>query len=233
MTTFTIKIIAIITMIIDHVGLFFFPHILLFRAVGRLSFPLFAWLIANGAIHTRNINNYAIRLFLLALISQIPFLYANLQENPSFEGLNVVFTLFLGLCVITVMKQSSRKVIWVLATIGALVLSDVLRTDYGAAGILTIISYYLFYNKLNKMILAQVVILFFFPYVTIFFEASRHIDLSFYYLDSFYEFLGLFSLIFIAKYNKKKGHQARYLFYSFYPLQYVVILIMQLSFAAK
>src|SRR5205085_4973530 len=97
MTTFQIKLIAIIAMVIDHIGLFFFPHILLLRIIGRLAFPLFAWLIANGAHHSKNPTKYLTRLFLFALLAQIPFILINRLIDPSFWELNVLFTLFLGL----------------------------------------------------------------------------------------------------------------------------------------
>jgi hypothetical protein len=227
MNSFEIKIIAIITMIIDHIGLFFFPHIFILRVIGRLSFPLFAWLIANGAVHTKNIIAYAIRLFLFALISQMPFLYANRQITPAFGGLNVIFTLFLGLVVIIVMKKTSRKNFWLLATIIASAIADVSHMDYGAVGVLSIISFYLFYNKFDKMIVSQTLLLFILPYLMFFLEIFYRLHLSFYYMDSDYEFFGIFSLFFIAIYNKKQGHKLKYLFYCFYPLQYVAIIFFK------
>jgi hypothetical protein len=233
MNTFTIKLIAITTMIIDHVGLFFFPHIFLFRVIGRLSFPLFAWLIANGAIHTKNSTTYAIRLLALALVAQIPFTLANQQINTSPGELNVVFTLFLGLVPIIVMQKTQKKIFWTLAIIGAIAISDALSTDYGTAGILSIISFYLFYNNFGKMIFSQILILFIFPYLTLFFEYLFHLCLTTYYLDSHYEFFGICSLFFIANYNKKMGWGIKYLFYSFYPLQYVLILIFKLFLSSK
>jgi hypothetical protein len=233
MNTFIIKLIAITAMIIDHIGLFFFPHIFIFRVIGRLSFPLFAWLIANGATHTKNITGYAIRLLLLALISQIPFALANLQINTSPGELNVVFTLFLGLIAIIVMRKTPRKSFRLLAIIVAVVVSNVLSTDYGAAGILSIVSFYLFYNNFGKMLISQILILFIFPYLTLFLEYLYHVRLAIYYLDSSYEFFGIFSLFFIANYNKKLGWGIKYLFYLFYPLQYVLILLIKLFLPSK
>src|SRR3989344_960795 len=100
MTAFHIKLIAIITMVIDHVGLYFFPDLLILRIIGRLSFPLFAWLIANGVHYSHNAKAYLTRIFLFALLSQLPYLLVNRQIDPRFAGLNIFFTLFLGLCAI-------------------------------------------------------------------------------------------------------------------------------------
>ena len=77
MTSFVLKIIAMITMIIDHSGDVFNPLLheksLIFNAVGRIAFPLFAFMVVEGYTHTSNIKKYLLRLFIFALISEIPF----------------------------------------------------------------------------------------------------------------------------------------------------------------
>ena len=85
MTSFQIKLLAIITMVIDHVGLFFFPHLQIFHIIGRLAFPLFAWLIAKGAKYTENINHYLFRLFVFALLSQVQYIMTYCLVDPSFD----------------------------------------------------------------------------------------------------------------------------------------------------
>ena len=71
----TLKIIAAITMLCDHVGLFFFPHISLFRIIGRLAFPIFAFMIAEGVHHTKRKARYFLTIFLLAVLFQIVRFY--------------------------------------------------------------------------------------------------------------------------------------------------------------
>ncbi|MGG4550707.1 TraX family protein, partial [Paenibacillus humicus] len=90
-----IKIIAMLTMLIDHVGVVFFPNQIIFTIIGRLAFPLFCYGIANGFITTGNFNNYLLRLSMLAVISQIPYYF--LFKN---HYLNVCFTLAFGLLII-------------------------------------------------------------------------------------------------------------------------------------
>ena len=71
--SFTLKMIAIISMLADHIGYIFFPQDMVFRAVGRIAFPIFCFLIIEGFHHTRNHTNYLIRLCIFAIISEIPF----------------------------------------------------------------------------------------------------------------------------------------------------------------
>src|SRR5258705_144389 len=129
MNAFQIKVIAIVAMIIDHMGLFFFPQYFIFRIIGRLAFPLFAWLIANGAYHTHNIGKYLQRLYLFALISQIPFLFANRLIDPHFSDLNVLCTLFFGLLAIAFIRRTRIWAYWFLITIFFGGMAQFLQTD--------------------------------------------------------------------------------------------------------
>lgn len=227
MNTFEIKIIAITAMIIDHIGLFFFPHLIIFRAIGRLAFPLFAWLIANGARHTQNINKYLFRLFFFACIAQLPFYYANEQIAGNQMSLNVLFTLFLGLSAIKVITLTSNKILHITSIVICLVIANLLHTDYGAAGVLSIVAFYVWYKKPTVMIVSQCLILGILPWISFLLESFYHIPLTTYYIDNALEPLALFALFFILKYTGEQGLQAKYLFYYIYPLQYVIILLIK------
>ena len=72
MTGTALKIIALVTMIIDHIGAIFFPELTFIRYIGRISFPLYAFLISEGVAHTSSKQNYALRLIGFALLSEIP-----------------------------------------------------------------------------------------------------------------------------------------------------------------
>ncbi|MBD2462864.1 TraX family protein [Oscillatoria sp. FACHB-1407] len=92
LTNYHIKLIAAATMLIDHIGVVFFPQEYLFRAIGRISFPLFAWLLVQGEAHTRNVWAYALRLLILALLSQPIYM-----QTFRVEDLNILFLLLIGL----------------------------------------------------------------------------------------------------------------------------------------
>jgi hypothetical protein len=109
MSEFAIKVVAVISMVVDHIGAAsdgLLPTGL--RVIGRLSFPLFAFAVSEGCKHTRNIENYICRLFIFALISEMPFDIAfksNVSINFS-NVTNVFYTLLLAVCCVYVYKCS-------------------------------------------------------------------------------------------------------------------------------
>ena len=95
----TLKIIAIVSMITDHVGFVFFPHELIFRYIGRIAFPIYCFLLTEGFFHTRSIYRYLARMGLFAVLSEIPFNLGLYHVLIYRWNINVFFTLFLGLLV--------------------------------------------------------------------------------------------------------------------------------------
>ena len=89
-----LKVIAIVTMVLDHIYVILYPDLLLLHIIGRLAFPLFAYLIVLGIESTEKPRKYMITLLAFALISQIPYFLA--FEIQPFERLNILFTLFLS-----------------------------------------------------------------------------------------------------------------------------------------
>ncbi len=228
MISFHIKMIAIITMIIDHIGLFFFPQYEILRIIGRLAFPLFAWLIANGAYYTHDIKKYLSRLFFLAVISQVPFTLANQQIGSPLLYLNVVFTLFLGLLSIYLINKTKNKFLWTMIIISCAGIADFIHSDYGAAGVFSIVAFYFFFKRKTLIVISQTIILFILPIIINLIEIRNKESFSSLYLNSRLEVFGLISLIFILLYKNKKEAKSKYLFYIFYPLQYIIIYLLKL-----
>jgi hypothetical protein len=255
MTTFQIKLIAITAMVIDHVGLFFFPQILLLRIIGRLAFPLFAWLIANGAYYSKSINIYLIRLFIFAVIAQIPFFLVNRLIEPSFWELNVLFTLFLGLAAIVLMRKSRSRFIAVLVVLISALLAGILNTDYGALGVLAIIVFYVYFKDMKRMIILQVYLFTLFSVVPvgmvmaftgvanpgsptlsvnlcpILMQVCLKVSITLppnFVILTLIEPLGLFSLFFIAFYGGQEGQKLKYFFYLFYPMHLFILYFIKL-----
>ncbi|MDO4548892.1 MAG: TraX family protein [Clostridia bacterium] len=160
-----IKIIAIITMIIDHLGAAVFPGQTWMRIVGRISFPLFAYCIAVGSIYTKNAGKYALRIFILAIISQPIYCIALNHMNAnmyavsftpftisaalnwfwySLRVMNILFTLCIGILLIWSIRD--EKFIFT----GALVLLVwLLRNNlsYGYRGIALMLLFYAFIDR--------------------------------------------------------------------------------------
>lgn len=130
-----LKLIACVTMLIDHIGAAFVPWIWL-RVVGRIAFPIYCFLLAEGAAYTRNPRKYGARLAIGALLSEIPF------ELLFFGGLtlahsSVMVTLLLGFVVIESMKKWPRM--WPLVFMGCALAAEILGTDYGGTGVMLMV----------------------------------------------------------------------------------------------
>lgn len=130
LSNYWMKLLAGLTMLIDHIGHIFFPDVAVWRIIGRLSFPLFAWLLVQGEAHTRNVWRYGARLLVLAVISQPIYQW---QYSVHGTDLNILFTLALGLLCLRGVRQfpSLEVPIWLA---GALV-ATLLNTNYIAYGI--------------------------------------------------------------------------------------------------
>jgi len=115
-------------MVIDHVGAVFFPNLEGLRVLGRLSFPLFCWLLVQGEAHTKNVWQYALRLLVMAAVSQ-PIFQLTFQTT----GFNILFTLLIGLgCLRTARVVPQAQV---LTWVGGALLAQAADADYGAYGI--------------------------------------------------------------------------------------------------
>lgn len=131
-----IKLIAMFTMLIDHIGAVFFPNALWLRVIGRIAFPLFAWGIAMGYRYTRDWKLYAVRLLILGFVTQIP--YTLLFENGNW---NVCFTLLAGLLVLKLLHLPNRW-LGILGALSILAIVHLLEFEYGIYGVFTILIFY-------------------------------------------------------------------------------------------
>jgi hypothetical protein len=221
-----LKLIAIISMFIDHLTAFywcydpqFFQPLLtighkqittyyLLRSVGRLAFPIFAFLIVEGFLHTHSRKKYGRNLLLFAIFSELPWNFVH-SGTWHYGGQNVLFTLFigfLGLCALEHFRNDSSRL--AASIIGLLVFSILFRADYGCAGYgFILLLYVLRNNRLLQAVIGSCIL------------PSRWIA-------------GL-AFIPINLYNGQrgfiKGPFAKYLFYAFYPLHLLVIYFLCLA----
>lgn len=219
LTGSALKMIAILTMAIDHTAshllryqeaftaplITFHDHYIswyfLLRCVGRLAFPIFAFLIVEGFIHTHDRRRYGRNLLVCALISEIP--WALTHHGFHLMGHNVIFTLFwgfLGLCVIERYRSDWRKVGSIL--VAMMVAAIFFRADYNASGFALIVMLYVLRRHFALQVLAGCTML---PM----------------------KWVAGLAFIPIAMYNGERGFirgtWGKYLFYAFYPLHLLVI----------
>jgi len=213
-----LKWIAIITMTIDHVGAVLYPELLVLRWIGRLAFPLFAYLLMLGLESTKNVRKYFVRLFVFALISQVPFFLA-IGRTP-FETFNIFFTLSFGLVFIHFFKKGNA-----IAFI-PLLISLILPIDYGVYGIAVIgCMYFLIENpKLGTILLILINMLFLFP------PSSQILSLGAIPLILLHKN----GFLVIKKINIEEEFRIplwrKYLFYIFYPLHLALLYVIKMVY---
>ena len=152
--------IAMVTMLIDHLGVSFFPDVPFLRMIGRIAFPLYCFFIVLGLTRTRNQKRYLQRLLIIALISQIPY---NLVF-PTLR-LNVVFGLLAGAMLIYIYEKYNGKLKWVLVT--TIIIIVFLSNDYvsyGIYGVLLCLMYYFLKDKTMELIGCHIVLNLLFNY---------------------------------------------------------------------
>lgn len=215
-----LKVIAVVTMLIDHLAghvldkgivLFSFGnHTLLLtsvmRFIGRMAFPLFAFLIVEGFIHTHSRLKYGINLFVFALISEVPWDLLHHGKWLSLQSQNVFFTLFfgyLGLCVIEYLR--SNPVMQIAVLLIAVLTATIIRCDYGAMGVVFIILMYALREH----------------------ELARPLISFLLYLP----WMVLLAFVPISMYNGKRGFVRgkvlKYAFYAFYPVHMLVLYLFK------
>ena len=153
MSSFVIKLIAIITMLCDHSGDAIIGQFSFLNVIGRIAFPLFCFQIVIGYKHTKNVNKYLLRLFLFGLISQIPFSLFTYSYLGRINLLNVFFTLAIGLLAIYILDVFPKKYkfLAIIFNLVLMIIAEFAQTDYGWFGVCLIICIYLFYNDKSSI----------------------------------------------------------------------------------
>ena len=223
MSAFCLKIIACITMFIDHVGYVIFKESSFFNWIGRLAFPIFAFQISQGYIHTRNLKKYVIRLFIFALISQIPFILFYESLFDAF-AINVIFTLLFGLIGIIVYDKIN-KLLGIVLSICLGIIAEICSFDYGFYGVIVILLFYIFRNSKLLLISAfSVATITKYACYIVYYLLETTINPTIVFKFYMPSIIGtLLSGLFIGLYNGKKGNDSKYLLYLFYPLHLLLL----------
>ena len=206
--TFTLKLIAVISMVIDHVGAVFFPKIDVLRILGRVAFPIFAYVLVEGFLHTSDVKKYMLRLGIFAVLSEIPYDLLFSRKTIDFEYQNIYFTLLLGICMMWLMSQT-KSIIIQFAIVAILnYLCGLLHFDFGAFGLLLIFVFYIFKErKTERLFLAAVILV----------ALTEGIQLY-----------AILSLFLIAFHSGEQGPKWKPFFYIFYPAHLLVLYLISL-----
>lgn len=202
-----IKLIAIITMFIDHMGLILLPQYEVLRIIGRISFPLFAYQIGIGVVHTRSVKNYFWRLFGFGVIIQIAYIVAAVFIGEDASLLNIFFTLSLGVIAIVLYREKRYALMLGVLLIPIFLSLVNLQIDYGYYGILLILLMYIWRDNLSYLIVAMIGL------TVVYVVTSRQ----------YTQLYSLLAIIFIAKPLSLKLHIPSWFFYVFYPLHMILL----------
>lgn len=215
LTNNQLKLLALVTMTVDHMGYILFPHSVLLRAVGRLAYPIYAYMIAEGCRHTRSLPKYFGALALMAAVCQSVYF---LVMGSLYQYIMVTFTLSVGQIILIkhAMEKRSRAS-WCLAALGVaaiLCITEILPrlsgtdfdVDYGFWGVMLPVCVYLVPNKPAKL-------------------AATTLCLSMIALGQVtLQWLSLLALIPLALYNGQRGKwNIKWIFYLYYPLHLVAL----------
>lgn len=234
--TFTLKLMAILFMTIDHVAVvigtrpassghlyysnLLSPHIYdIMRHVGRLAFPIYCYLIVEGFFFTRNVKKYVLRLSIFAFISQIPFSLAVMKEPFYMGDLNTLFTLAIGLTCVALFDAGTRQLQHCSQDTDRFHAIP-LQFSFIIIIALSVLSVLL---KTDYSIYGILLIFIFYIFrgqpVKIF--AAMTLDCIL--LQPATQLYSLFALIPIFLYNGKKGPSIKYIFYIYYPLHLTLL----------
>lgn len=129
-----LKWIAVGLMVVDHIGAILVPELLMLRLIGRISFPIFAFLTAESVAHTRNLPRFLLRLLGFALIAEVPFRLCFPDYSGVYELNNVLFTLLLGSLSGLLWKKSTDRPWYAALALLPILAAQVVGCDYGAYG---------------------------------------------------------------------------------------------------
>ncbi|NAW50337.1 hypothetical protein GNY06_02675 [Elizabethkingia argentiflava] len=206
-SSFDLKLIALISMIMDHICYMFIPQLSLFRIIGRMAFVLYAFMLVEGFLHTHNLQRYIKKIAIWAVLSEIPYDLALYGKFVNWQHQNIFFTLLIGLLGLYSFKSNAHVMLKILIGVACPLIARFLKVDFSWYGILVIFVFY-FLRNISLAKFATIEILSFF--------VSFKLQI--------FAFLGFIP---IALYNGKLGKKIGNIYYSFYALHLLLLGILK------
>ena len=216
-----LKLIAALSMTLDHIGVQIYTDCILFRVLGRFAMPIFAYMIAEGAKYTKNRKRYLTNMLLLAFVCQLVYFFAS---GSLYQCILVTFSLSIILIYVLdrliEIKNIKNYIIVIVAFLSVYYVSEILplilkntdfAIDYGFAGIMLAVFIYLGRGKISKLILMAIGLMF----------------LCF--VNGGVQWYSMLAIIPLALFSGKRGKvNMKSFFYIYYPLHLVVINLISL-----
>ena len=231
-----LHILAMGLMLCDHLWAMLFPEAEWLTCLGRIAFPIFAFMIAEGYAHTHNLRRYLLRMLTGAVLAEIPF---NLMSGGAVffpYHQNVLWTFLLSLLVIALIEKARvrfRPVPAAICSAGLVILGFVLgfaaMVDYYGVGVLTVLMFYFFRKRNWKNCLVQLVCLYIFN-VELLGGLCYQFELFGHTLEIAQQGFALLALIPIWLYQGRQGHRSKAFqafCYAFYPVHMLVLFILR------
>lgn len=227
---------GLISMLIDHIGLLFFPDQLIFRSIGRLAFPIFAWALAQGFRYSSNRRAYFKRLVVFAFISQLPYSFLNPGAIFTLYKLNQLFQFALSFILLNLYEKRKKSKWFYLLAMGLLLLPDLIQyffppfsLGYGSYGLMLSLLFYLIRDPFEQ-ILGYVLISIYGSISSglIYGTSFSVIIQGFAGLDGFiFQWRSILALPLIQISERlPKKRVPKYLFYFFYPVHIAILVII-------
>lgn len=215
-----LKLIACLTMLIDHVGAVLIPSTMM-RLIGRLSFPIYCFLLAQGAHHTKHPLRYLLRLGIVAVVAELPYdllFYGRL----TFAQQSVMVTLVLGLSMALLLQRLQKYSLKLLVVVLFCAAADVLRASYGGWGIAMVALFVLTEGLQYKRLLQLVGLVFINWYIP-------SVTVTYMGITVPLQVCGAAAIVPIAMYSGKKLSASKSLqwgFYVFYPAHLALLWLL-------
>ena len=231
----TLHILAMTFMLMDHLWATLLPAQEWLTCVGRIAFPIFAFMAVEGYFHTHNLKKYLLRMLIFAVISEVPFdlMYGGTWFYPVHQ--NVIWTLMMGLAGIHLMETVRKKkstFVYILVSAIVVILGGLLGTlsmvDYYGIGVLTVFIFYFFRGRKWWCLLGQMLALYWVN-VELLGGLMYPIRLFGMEFELCQQGLALLALLPIWLYRGRQGYHSKpfqYFCYAFYPMHMLVIVLV-------
>ena len=235
-TSFSLHIMAMFFMLCDHLWGTIVPGNDWLTCVGRIAFPIFAFMIVEGYFHTSNLKKYVKRLLIFAVITEIPFNLALGSRLFYPIHQNVLWTFLIAIGLMHWNEKMKEKAIWkrilvgVLSILIAYVVGIITFVDFYNAGILTVLVFYFFRQRKWWNYVAQFVLLY---YINVEMLSGLAYEWNIFGNTVFFvrQSLALLALIPIWLYRGKQGYYnkaVKQIYYWFYPVHLLILGLLKL-----